>query len=204
MAGSRTVLAALLLFAGALIGCSSGDDSAGLPQDWTRFSQGAFSGAIRQDWEAAHVDATSLADLPPDTAPAVAEAVKTFLESGQSDVFFVYLESEANVTSNIYILDCEDPATAEIISDGKRLAEYYQSTGVPATVAGRVRYDGREFDLIKLKLAPEYDSYLVYIEESGCYLPATLTTGIGASQWLPDFQIFLAHLQVDVSKLRQP
>jgi hypothetical protein len=202
MLGSRTILAALIITASTLIGCSSGDDTSGLPRDWHRFSQGAFSGAIRQDWEAAYVDATSLADLPVETAPAVAEAVQAFLESGQSNVFFVYLQSEANVTSNIYILDCEDPATVEIISDGTRLAEYYQSTGVSASVFGRVRYDDREFDLLQLKLAPEYDSYQVYLEESGCYLPATLTTGLGASQWLPDFQVFLSHLQIDVTQLR--
>lgn len=186
-----------------LLACSGSGDSS-LPQDWERFTEGAFAGALHKDWRERYVDAASLDDGGLEFPDSIASALDAFIAAGNTEVFFVYLEPEPpdDFTTNINILGCEAAEVIPIVSDPRKLAEYYTSVQVPATPHSRVDFKGRDFVILKLEIDPNLDTYQVYFESDGCYLPATLTTRKGETQWVDPFGTFISYLEPDVSQLR--
>ena len=195
----------MLLAVGSLgfAGCSSGGDS-GLPKNWERFSEGAFAGALHRDWTETYLDAASLEVGGTELPESIESAFDAYVAAGNSQVFFVYLEKVPldGFVTYINILGCETEESIPVVVDPAKLAEYYKSVGVPATPHARVDFRGRDFVILKLEIAPKFDTYLVYIEADGCYLPATLTTRKGESYWVNPFGTFMSYLEPDVSQLR--
>jgi hypothetical protein len=200
----RFTLAPLICFALALAGCSSGDNS-GLPKNWERFREGAFAGAIHRDWDAQYLDAASLDDGGLELPDSISSAFDAFIAAGNTQVFFVYLEQTPtnDFVTNINILHCEAAEAVPIVSDPAKLVEYYQSVKVPAVQHARVEFRQRDFVILKLEVAPLFDTYQVYIELDGCYLPATLTTRKGEAFWVDAFGTFISYLEPDLSQLRR-
>jgi hypothetical protein len=203
MTSTRLALIPLVLMTALLLACGGGGGGSGYPEGWKSFSEGPFSGGVDKDWRVVNVDTSKgAANLPADVPQAIIDAVDSFAASGNTEVFFIFLDEGEKFATNLNILGCENPDAKDIVSDGKKLADYYQSQGVQAAVSGQVKYDGRSFDLIKLKVTSDLDSYQVYLEKDGCYMPATLTTRLGETQPLTDFRTFLSFLKINPAKFK--
>lgn len=203
MLNTRFALIPFVLITALLLACGGGGGSSGYPEGWKSFSEGAFSGGVDKDWNVVNVDVSKgAANLPADVPEAIVDAVDSFAAAGNAEVFFIFLDEEEEFATNLNILGCESEDAKDIVSDGKKLADYYKSRGVQATVSGQVQYDGRSFDLIKLKVTSDLDSYQVYLEKDGCYMPATLTTRLGETQPLTDFRTFLSFLKINPAKFK--
>ncbi|HLF70644.1 MAG TPA: hypothetical protein VI759_00620 [Dehalococcoidia bacterium] len=202
MPNTRLALIPFVLITALLLACGGGGGS-DYPEGWKSFSAGPFSGGVDKDWNVVNVDVSKgAANLPKDVPQAIVDAVEGFAASGNAEVFFIFLDDNEEFATNLNILGCESADAKEIVSSGKTLVDYYKSQGVAAAVSGQVKYDGRSFDLIQLKVTSDLDSYQVYLEKDGCYMPATLTTRLGETQPLADFRTFLSFLKINPAKFK--
>ena len=203
---TRLSLAISCLVSVLLLACSGGDLEVDAPDGWTRFSEGAFRGAIHEDWVEIYVNAAELEGQSVELPEAIESALDAFIAAGNSEVFFVYMEQEPvnGFVTNINVLpSCEIEEVRALVTDPVKLAEYYTSVGVPAAPDSRVEFDGRDFVILKLQIQADFDSYQVYIEKDGCLIPATLTTRKDETQWVQDFGTFISYLEPNVNALRQ-
>jgi hypothetical protein len=198
--GGLLAIGVIFILLAVLISSRSSD----LPDGWDSFSEGPFSGGIQDAWIATYADFADFdfSDLPSDFPETFRENVEAIQASGQVEkVLLVYLDQEEPLATNINILSCEAAESAVLIDTTEEVINLYGRNLVQAEAVGKVVYDGAEYDLIRLYLVEEFDSYQVYLKTDDCYTAATLTTRAGDTAQIDSFREFLSHLEIDVSEL---
>jgi hypothetical protein len=201
----RPALALGLLVALLFLAACGGGSSRVLPEGWQAFSEGPFSGGIRDNWTPAYLDVSDpdFGDaLPEDIPSSIIEAIAEFLDAGNSpNVFFVFLELNPEFSSNINILPCESAQAGAFLSNSANVIQYYEAQGMRVSRRGNLTYDGRNFDLIQLHISESFDTHQVYLETDDCYTAVTLTSRPGNTGSVDDFRTFVSLLNIDARRL---
>jgi hypothetical protein len=205
----RLLPASLLLIATfallLTIACGGGGGNGDLPDGWKSFSAGPFKGGVQKSWTATYADFDDFdfSDLPEDLPDSIRQSLENAKASGEvQKVFLVFLDKDEAFATNINILSCEGAESVDLIDTTEDVINLYGRNFVNAEAIDKVAYNGSEFDLLQLFLVPQYDSYQVYLKTDDCYTAATLTTRSGDKAQIESLRLFLAHLKIDVSKLK--
>jgi hypothetical protein len=213
--------AAMLLTSGCRDRPAQGDSAPGLegqsatpiplPSGWKRFEEGAFAGAVPEEWYVAFLDASDylgtsrrIAEVADPGQREILAAVLAWMlrDGGPREVFVVVVDTSPVFPTNINVLGCF-PAT-EMPPPGQA-TQLLQSRGFRAESYGTVRFGGRDLELVRAheglpSLSPR-DTYQVYPSIGSCALVVTLTTRAGETDALPSFKTFVELLQVNTEQL---
>jgi hypothetical protein len=176
-----------------------------VPLGWKRFSEGAYSGAIKEGWLAIHLDLTAAGgiSLPADVPPAVQTALRQATAGGNLDsIFVVFLDFNPQFATNINSLPCESSAIGKAAGrDTSVYLNVLRSNGITATVVDRVSYRGQMLDMLKASFTRMNDTCQVYLHTDDCFNAVTLSVRPGDTSPLADFKTFLGLLEIDTAKL---
>jgi hypothetical protein len=166
----------------------------GSAEGWHDFTDGPYSGAIRDEWAEVFVDSESTKTLADaglkaqgDVSDAQRQAALQMLEGAANNTLFVLLKADnPTFVSNINIIGC---FTASDVPPRGHEVEAIQASGIEAYDKGNVSFEGESYPLTMLRLYQPLDTYQVYPSHGDCYSVITLTvpkdeTTMAGSSWV--------------------
>jgi hypothetical protein len=177
--------------------------AATMPDGWAEFRQAGFSGGVKKNWSVTFIDASD-ANVQQELESIVQamnapDTVKQGLAqqmAAEGSIFFVFMETFEQFTTNINIRGCEQLSDAA--ATGATMVNVLKQNNINASVVDKATYSGNTVDVYKMDILPGLETYQSLLKVGSCYTYATLSTKpVNSTAAIGDFKSFLSLLKID-------